>query len=927
LHHRWNRDTNIGAVPYEEEPEPPGTGARRPTPRLWESAALDRVLRAVTIAGVFALGVGGVAMPYSVLRGGTAWLAFLFFVLSGWGYIVVRLRQVADPDFGLRAAWGAAGYLAAAGVLIAAGRFARPQILALVGIGAIGFAWRELASPTASWHRVRDGLRHARARPLLAALVAALTLLALYQMLAGVAALDRNPWDDDLAYTPMIKRLLDTGDLVEPFSFRRMGAYGGQTALGALAAARGTLANVHLVDKALCFGIALLMIAGMASERRVPPVWSALLALVLLLLPDTSINTGAHWTGLAMFLALYRAVLRDRWSFVGLVGAATCTLRQNYIAVVVLFIALVLAQRLLATRRQMPWREAARVERVRWLRVAGVGLLAILGWWLAAYLSNGTFLFPYVDGTWNHELSLRPSGMTWARELLYLAWAAIETSPIVVTPILFALLACAGEDHPGRPLRALFIAAALGFAALVHSFAGLDPLHLWRYAFGFAIALTAILVIEVGAEHERAVRLPVIGRWLLLAALALQLLVERGAVPRRLVALSRDLREAAALDRTGDPAARREAVRHAAMQSQLPPGERVAVLLDDPAFLDFRRNRIANLDTPGFASPATSGGQLPAFRGAEELREYLVAAGYPYVAFVRTDRSRYFHRRPFWIWRLFNDGELYAIMSAYELDMIDSLAELATTTKVLYDDDGLVALDLRAPLRPASRRAAGGSEPERRDAWVRELAAREGLSDAWSLTSRHDLVFDDGLEDLEFVDPQLEVARWFEVGPGRPAPPRAPDADPAAALRAMRGKAIRALGRRVHLRLRGETDMRLALSAHMALGKVYTRPRMDVALDGALVASILPDERGAYALELVLSAAQLSGGWHDLYLVFSSIDDPVRASREPRTAVLEAVTWEPAAAPAAPATPAAAPPPPAPPSPPPAAASPPPAPR
>ncbi|HWO17746.1 MAG TPA: hypothetical protein VNO30_03185 [Kofleriaceae bacterium] len=899
-------------MPHEEEPEPP----RQRAPRLSETAAFDRVLRAVTIAVVLALGVAGVAMPYSVLRGGTAWLAFLFCVLSGWGYIVVRLRQVPDPDFGLRAAWGAAGYLAVAGVLIAAGLFARPQILALAGIGAIGFAWRELLSPAPSWHRVRDGLRYARARPTLAALVGALTLLALYQMIGGVAALDRNPWDDDLAYTPLVKRLLDTGDLVEPFSFRRMGAYGGQTALGALAAARGTLANVHLIDKALCFGLALLLVTGMARERRVPPIWTALLALVLLLLPDTSINTGAHWTGVALFLALYRTTLRDRWSLVGLVGAATCTLRQNYIAVAVLFIALVLAQRLLAARRELPWRQAVSRERVRWMRAAGVGLLAIASWWLAAYLSNGTFLFPYAGGTWNHELSLRPSGMTWARELLYLAWAAIETSPIVVMPILFALLACTAEDRPGRPLRALLVAAALGFVALVHSFAGLDPLHLWRYAFGFAVALTAIFVIEIGAEHERAARLPVIGRWLLLAALALQLLVERGAVPKRLVALSRDLREAAALDRTGDPAARREAVRHAAMQARIPPGARAAVLLDDPAFLDFRRNRIGNLDTPGFASPETSGGQLPAFRGAEELREYLVAAGYPYVAFVRTDRSRYFHRRPFWIWRLFNDGELYAIMSAYELDMIDSLAELATTTKVLYDDDGLVALDLTAPLGPASRRAAGGSEPARRDAWVKELAAREGLADAWSLTSRHDLLFDDGVEDLEFVDPRLEVARWFEVGPGRPAPPRAPDADPAGALRAMRGKAIRALNRRVHLRVRGETDMRLALRAQMALGKVYTRPRMDVALDGALVASILPDPGGAYALELPLSAAQLAGGWHDLYLVFSSIDDPVRGSREPRTAVLESVTWEPAAAPAA-APPAAAPPsPPSSPSPP-----------
>src|SRR6185436_10132411 len=108
---------------------------------------------------------------------------------------------------------------------------------------------------------------------------------------------------------------------------------------------------------------------------------------------------------------------------------------------------------------------------------------------------------------------------------------------------------------------------------------------------------------------------------------------------------------------------RAEAQRHAAMQAAIPAGARVAVLLDDPAFLDFTRNEIANLDTPGFASPETDVGQMPAFRGAEALRNYLVDAGYPYIAFVRSERSRYFHRRKFWVWRLFNDGELYAIMS------------------------------------------------------------------------------------------------------------------------------------------------------------------------------------------------------------------------------------------------------------------------
>jgi len=46
-------------------------------------------------------------------------------------------------------------------------------------------------------------------------------------------------------------------------------------------------------------------------------VWLALIALVVLVLPDTAINTASYWTGVAAFLALYRlpsCASTGRWS-------------------------------------------------------------------------------------------------------------------------------------------------------------------------------------------------------------------------------------------------------------------------------------------------------------------------------------------------------------------------------------------------------------------------------------------------------------------------------------------------------------------------------------------------------------------------------------------------------------------------------------
>src|SRR6185369_15157122 len=130
-----------------------------------------------------------------------------------------------------------------------------------------------------------------------------------------------------------------------------------------------------------------------------------------------------------------------------------------------------------------------------------------------------------------------------------------------------------------------------------------------------------------------------------------------------------------------------------------------------------------------------------------------------------------------------------------------------------HDRDGLVVLDLGAPLRAASRRSASGDEPTRRAVWARELADREGLHDAWSLTTRSDLRFEDGVGGLIVVDQAVDDPKWFEVTHTQIVP-------------LGRGTPIRPLYRRVHLRVRGTTDMQLAARIAIGLNAVYTQPRL-----------------------------------------------------------------------------------------------------
>jgi hypothetical protein len=513
--------------------------------------------------------------------------------------------------------------------------------------------------------------------------------------------------------------------------------------------------------------------------------------------------------------------------------------------------------------------------------------VVIVPWWIAAYRSSQTFLFPVFAGTWNHDLSLSPGVTTWTDELAFLVRCCLETPPFPVIPILALVLPFTSDRRPGRPLTALILASVVGFVALVHGFLGSEPLHIWRYAFGFSATLAAMLVLEIGADPDGdgdggTVELAPIGRWIVLAAFALQLLSGRGQVARQAIALFGDVRTAAAVDRRGDPSAGPEPRRYAQMQAAIPAGARVVVMLDDPALLDYRRNRIANLDNPGFASP---GSQLPAFHGAEAMREYLVNQGYRFAAFVRAERSRYCFRREFWIERMFTDAEIFQVMSAYALDAIDGFAELATTTTVKYDADGLVVLDLASPLYPAKRRAATGDEPTRRAAWTREFAEREHLLDAWALTNRAEVRFEDGFGRLRFIDGSIDDPKWYEISHSYSG--------------AKRGTAALVLLRRAHLRVKGDGPRRLVLGAAIALNTTYTHPRLDVSLDGEPLASVVADASGKYAIDITVPGDRLTGDrvdrddWHDLYLVFSSLADPETDVRDVRVARLESLAWAP----------------------------------
>jgi hypothetical protein len=665
---------------------------------------IDLGLRLGMCAVVLALAAFGLSRPDTILLPGIAWLAFLFFALHGWGTIVVAVARLGDVDAGLRIVWGTVAYMVVAGALLAVGWCSRPAILALLALGAAGFCGHELATEHPVWRRVVDAARYARREPGTAAVFTLLAIVAIVHMAAAVARTEMNAYDDDVGYAALVKRLLDIGDIDEPFSFRRLSAFGGQTVLQALSGARGTLLNAHLIDRGLFQGVSLLVLLGLARQLRVPSYWTALTLLVALLLPETSINIASHWSGLAIFVGMYRtSLLLDEERRAGPIvmlaatAAMMCTLRQNFMPVAVLALLLTLLFRMQVAARASSWTAAWRVDRKTWLIAAVTGLVCVLPYVIASWTSNRTFLYPFMAGTFNPNLSLRPEVFSITQELRFFSWVFLEAEPIRVLPLLLPIALVTRDRRAGRPLPAFLIANVVGLVILVHGFTLSDPGNLWRYAFGFTVGLVLIYALEIGAQGLRddpttRVYTPLFARVILILVVLAQVSVVRNSIPRDYREMASDVSEARTRDRKPGAMTRRMEARYVDLQAALPAGASLASMVDEPYYLDYSRQHILNLDVPGYASWAPG---FPTFRGPEPIREYFLAHGVRYLAFVRGEYSRYLYRREFWARRIFVETtELWRIMGSYIVDTLDSFDELTRSSVVLFERDGTVLLDL-----------------------------------------------------------------------------------------------------------------------------------------------------------------------------------------------------------------------------------------
>ncbi len=831
-----------------------------------------RVDAALAAAALCAAWFFGLAWPTS-LFGAASWSLAVLGVLFGLG---AGLRRALKIDLGLgeQLVLGAVAWITLTGPLIAIGICSRTPMLAVAALATCGAIYEIATRP------------HRPARPIDKVAVVLCVILAaiLVIELLGMVQTRGNPFDDQVAYEAFVKRLLDRGDLIEPFSYRRVSAYGGQTSLLALAALRGDVQSTDLLDRGIFQWIGILVVIDIARRRKLHVGAIAVIVTFLLCVWDISINSAATWTGFALFTAGYGFASREdipgRTTLVVSVAvfAAACTLRQNYLVTAVVASALLLAIHLRAEATRSSWRSAWHAEKRTVALCVALGAVVLVPYLVAAWVSNRTFLYPLVLGTMDPAAPLRPTAVTWSDELTFFLSTTLAAEPIRIWWVLAPLMMLAKDRRPLKPWVAFAIACALGFLFTVHSFMLSDSGNLWRYAWGYMTPLVVVFLVELSAKLpfadpdpiEPPLKIPGVAAFLVWVAIVAQLVITRSGPSDRFELAIHNIKAARTLetDRSADARPYRE------LQAAVPAGAGVAILVDDPWLFDYARNEIFNLDLPGFASPPPG---LPAYLGAERWRSYFHSLDIRYIAFIDPAYSKYLYRRTAWLTRSFSDGELWRFLGSRLIDTVDTFGELARSSTVLYQKDGLILVDLGTTAQPMP---SYPDEPEaiRHDRFARRLSETELGNDAWQLASRSTVVFEpDG--------PGLGILQIDPVNGTR----RAADGTWAALLgRSPAMPPYRWIGDRTHVRVHGEGHQHYRIRAWADLDKLDTVPSIRLVIDGNGHGRARAGADG----EIVLEGDATCSGWCDLYLVVSSVSEFWAPPDAGRSVKLLGFTWD-----------------------------------
>jgi hypothetical protein len=576
-----------------------------------------------------------------------------------------------------------------------------------VGVG-IGVLCAHTLRPTARREQ-------APADPLTWGLIAIVSVLALLTCVGAMT--DRGQWwafDDSPAYLVFSKQLHQAGDMIQPFSFRRMTSLGAQSLFQAAVLVGATPEGIHLFDRGVCGIVLVALLLGAPRGRAAPPMALRLLpALLVLLMPNYRLNSAATLSGTVVLFAIYRTLdlppsptrkRRMHAAALGLLVALACALRPFFVLPAVAAVALAYAlERPEASDRSGVPEEA--------LVAAGVTVLAVLPWSIGLLRSNGTPMYPPFAGDYQAESGFMSVSFDYTRAKLI--WDELRFWEPIETIHLFFIAALILYRRESLAFRVSCAGLVLGLTAMLVFLPGSDYRELARYLYPLELALALIVAMRALATFATPGEPGAMAAgFLVLAACSGELYWKRdeaerayddgfeqgfnilrgrellpgGGRPTLFRRTEEDVMETPILSLRAEQT-------YTDLQRAVPAGAPILAMVEEPYRFDFRRNRVTILDLPGVAGPR---GGIPVFQGAEAVAAYFHSLGFRYLTLTDTRSTLALYSLRSW--------ETHASIKTPQttiaprvLDVFGNLSQLTQSRRRVFEADGIVVIDLDQP--------------------------------------------------------------------------------------------------------------------------------------------------------------------------------------------------------------------------------------
>lgn len=613
------------------------------------------------------------------------WFLTVFAAFIGYGrFFSERFKWPvpATHRWAWHAIFGIAALLAVGGFLMAFSMAKSGALILLAVFGA--FLWlKQTSNDIVKEKLLTDKKDWLRDLPLW-------VLMGVYFLAAVAWPHQIDPNDDLLLYLTMPVRILQEGTLLEPFSYRRAGTYGGHAFLQAMMMSLGSERSGHVVDlgwaRLLLFGLTASLLADVRRSRY----WVYLVfMLVIFLLPVPRINTMSSLSGAVFVLAAFAYLAQNpykpgeklgnglsaRFIPLSILLLAAGTMRPNFAAQAVGTAVLAGVIYLIVS----PKRET--LPRIQyWLKCLGVVLLLVIPWMVVLYRSNGTIALPPFYG-WTDpaflDMSSRLGFWTDFKNGLSFLFR-FEVLGFLVGIWFFVW----GNSAGPVAWAAAICTTLLGFY-LAYSCSIVIPSETFRYLFpmmlaGFVFIVGTWLNEQAGSNRplfkniRTVLLIPALGllAWTQIPSGAREFYVNVLSIPQEM--------------QTTGPIVQGGKEFFTQLQNAVPPGKKILAVVDFPYLLNYKRNTIYNIDAIGGSSLPPG---MPYFQGSGPVRDYLATLGIDYVMAVKFDKANLMYTRR--LWENHNRPEWYftEVWGTHALDLMDSLDWLHRTGEVLFEND------------------------------------------------------------------------------------------------------------------------------------------------------------------------------------------------------------------------------------------------